>query len=119
MTPEEEIDKMWAELAVEMDKYANECARVNDRILKAIKNQLGQEFYDLLIMIIDCSEVSQDYKYSIVQEPRGRFQHESEYGFIVGCWVDQWSTGTEGDSYSGYITVKLKDYKYLEMSFSC
>ena len=49
----------------------------------------------------------------------GEFQQETDFGCITGIWVTQYSVGMEGDSYAGTIWVKLKDYKYLEMPFSC
>ena len=97
--------------------YNNETMRINDRIFKAIGNQIGHGF------LKDLSELIEDagcqHRFRIVDEPNGKYQSESDFGCITGNWVTQYSVGMEGDSYEGTIWVKFKNYKYLEMDFSC
>jgi len=98
------------------DFYAEEESS-NNRIFKAIKSQIGEGFLNDLKRLIEESECKG--KFLIVDEPTGKFQKESDFGSIVGLWVTQYSAGIEGDSFFGTIWIKLKDYKYLEMPFSC
>ncbi len=108
----EMIEQVYKDLAA----YDWETMRQNDRIFKAIGNQLGVGFLsDLKTLIEDC-ECKDRFK--LVDEPTGKFQIESDFGCIAGIWITQYSVGTEGDSYEGTIWVKLKNYKYLEMNFS-
>lgn len=93
----------------DMAAYDWETMRQNDRVFKAISNQLGLGFLsDLKILIEDCGC---NERFKLVDEPTGKFQSESDFGCIVGIWITQYSVGTEGDSYEGTIWVKLKNYK--------
>jgi hypothetical protein len=111
---EEAYAKHWKEMA----DYDNECYRSNQRLLKAIKRIKGRVFYKHLLQLIkDCDRVYE--KMCIVKEPGGEWQKETDYGrSITGVWVDQWSTGTEGDSFDGYVWVQLKPNKYLQFRYS-
>lgn len=97
----------------EIDKY-------NSRILKAIKSIKSRRFYGHLISLIkDAGTVEWD-QWEIVKEPGGEKQKETEYGrSIKQTWVDQWSTGPDGDSFDGYIWVQIKENKYLKFRCSC
>lgn len=119
ITEEEFYDEIWSEIADGMEKYDNEVLRINNRIFKAIGNQIGKGFLiDLKVVIEECGCVG---SFSLVERwfVHGKFQSECEYGCIVGIFVYQYSVGDSGDSYAGTIWVKLKDNKYLQMNFSC
>lgn len=105
--------KAWKEVA----DWEAECYRRNQRLLRAIKSVKGKTFHKYLVQIIkDCDRVTDQMQ--IVNEPRGN-QQEAECGrTIKWIWVDQWSVGTEGDSFEGYICVELKPGKYLQFSYS-
>lgn len=111
---EEAYAKNWQDMA----DYQEECYRHNDRLLRSIKSVKGRTFYKHLLQLIkDCDRV--DDKMEIVKEPNGEWQRETDYGkSIPGIWCDQWSTGTEGDSYDGYVWVLLKPNKYLKFRYS-
>lgn len=113
------------EIAMEagMDEYFKGLEQVdkrNNRILKAIKSVKGNTFYKHLVSLIkDAGSVSWD-EWEIVKEPNGTKQKETEFGLsIKHIWVDQWSVGTEGDSFEGYIYVQLKKNKYLKFRYAC
>lgn len=113
------------EIAMEagMDEYLKGLEQVdkhNRRILKAIKAVKGKTFYRHLVALIkDAGSVSWN-EWEIVKEPNGKKQKETEFGrSIKQIWVDQWSVGTGGDSFEGYIWVQLKENKYLKFRFSC
>lgn len=42
--------------------------------------------------------------------------HEGE---PVEYWVNQWSTGMEGDSYAGFLLLPLNNGKYWKVGYSC
>lgn len=100
----------------ELHKHYEECERVNNRILNAIHKVKGKKFHDAVLKIISEDEVCG--KFEIVKTPVGKYQDENWGGGIKGVWVKQWSNGMEGDSFSGFICVKLKENKWLKMEFS-
>lgn len=113
------------EIAMEngMDEYfkgIEQVDRYNNRILKAIKSVKGKAFYRHLVSLIkDAGSVDWN-EWEIVKEPNGAKQKETEFGrSIKHIWVDQWSVGTEGDSFEGYIYVQLKKNKYLKFRYAC
>jgi len=115
--PESDFEFYMKEVMDDLAAYDNETDRINMRIFKAIENQIGKGFLNDLKALIEDSECKD--RFSIVDNPTGKFQQESGFGCITGIWVTQYSVGMEGDSWAGTIWVKLKDYKYLEMPFSC
>lgn len=116
MTEEDFIKKMWAEHDADMKQYHAECERVNNRILSAIRSVKGTQFYSDLEAVMEWVEPSG--KMEIVNEPSGDIQSE-RYGTITRVWVDQWSVGDSGDSFTGNIYVKIKLNKWLKLHFEC
>lgn len=101
----------------QMADWDEEVWRHNDRLLRAIKKVKGATFHKYLLEIIrECDRVTD--KMTIEKEPDGDWQEERYGRTIKGIWLDQWSTGTEGDSFSGYVWVQLKENKYLKISYS-
>jgi hypothetical protein len=95
-------------------------AKYNNRILRAIKSIKGKTFTRHLISLMNDAGIVNWDEWQIVSEPSGAKQKENEYGrSIKNIWVDQWSVGTEGDSFDGYIEVQLKENKYLKFRYSC
>lgn len=113
------------EIAMEagMQEYFDGLAEVdkrNNRILKAVKSVKGKSFYKHLINLIKDASPTEWHEWEIVKEPCGDKQAENGFGREIKCiWVDQWSVGTEGDSFEGYICVRLKKNKYLKFRYSC
>lgn len=110
---EEQYDKIYEELTA----YEADCYRHNERLLKVIKKVKGKTFYKYILEILKESN-RVDGKMEIVRKPCGEFQKEKYGRTIDGIWVDQWSVGTEGDSFEGYVCVLLKPNKYLKFSYS-
>ncbi len=124
MTEQEFYNEIMHEAMLEEQRYSDNCKRINDRIFRAITNQIGAGFLNDLKTLIEESEIGGAYR--IVDEvpnnyhnKKELFQEESDYGCITGIWVYQHSVGDGGDSFAGQIWVKLKNYKYLEMDFAC
>ena len=48
------------------------------------------------------------------------YGEEGEYeGEGIEYWVNQWSTGIEGDSYAGFLLLPLNNGKYWKVGYSC
>jgi hypothetical protein len=102
---DEEFHSVMSEYDGAMKSYYAVVNVSNERMLKAIKNQLGESFYKSLMSYLDdCGTITG--KFEIVNRPYGDFQNES-YGKIKGVWVNQ-SSGYSGDDYSGNIYILLK-----------
>lgn len=107
--------KMWAEWAETEKEIHKEIMRINNRLLKAIGNQLGKQWVE---DISECMEESEaDGAMELCRKPRGQYQ-EDEYTSFKGVWVDQWSVGMEGDSWEGYICIELKKGLWLKSHYS-
>jgi hypothetical protein len=119
ITEEEFVDYMYSEIAEEEKKHFDEMFRVNERIMKAIESTIGKGFAKDLRLLIE--DFNCDGTWELVDSTISKYvgyQYE-DFGCITGVWVDQWSTGTEGDSYAGYVYVKLKNRLFLKMGWSC
>lgn len=109
-------DEMRSDYGKAMDAYDKEVERYNQRLYKVLMKLKGQHFMDSLNECFTESECRD--KVSIVRKPRGHYQREN-YGRIKGIWVDQWSVGDSGDSYEGYIAVKIRQSTWIECRFEC
>jgi hypothetical protein len=120
MTPveqkqKEENDLMWADYSREMNRYYTNCQRVNNRILKVIRNQLGVEFENAIIECAKETEACGEFR--LVKELSGDLQKE-DYGSFKYIWVDQRAYGDAGDSWQGEVFVQLKNGLFLEIGYS-
>lgn len=113
---EEEFDNyIWGEIMEEESKFFKENLRINNRILKAIGNHLGEEYLeDLKYCIKDCNISEGVYEFS--KKPIGNLQKE-DYGKIKYMWVDQHGPVVDADDFYGTISIELKPYKYLILSY--
>ncbi len=57
-------------------------------------------------------------KIEVVEIPTGDDQHESR-GVFKHVYVEQWTTGMEGDSFAGFEYLKLKNGKWLKIPYAC
>lgn len=92
-------------------EWEQEIAEHNSKILSSI-NVTNDEIVELL----DYADVKG--KMSIVESPRGENQNET-YKSFTRVFVDQWSTGTEGDSFAGSIYAEFAKGKWLSIPFEC
>jgi len=100
-------------------KYITHVHHYNNRILKAVKATLGKTFCRHLISYLKDAQPVNHAVWEIVREPEGNLQKVTEYGKAIRQeWVQQWSMGTEGDSFEGIICVPLKPGRYLKFYFS-
>ena len=91
--------------------------RVYNRLMRVIESVKGKEFSDSVKQCIEESEPCDWFRMELVSEPIGDYQTE-EYEAFEGIWVQQWSVGDSGDSFQGYVCIKLKDNMYLKFRYS-
>lgn len=113
MTQEEE-DKMHLEMKqiyADLAEHEYEIVEHNKKIIEGFGKNAKSDFIDLL----DSVDVTE--KIEFVEKPKGDKQNES-YGIFKNVYVEQWSTGMEGDSYSGFIYSFVKN-KWIKIPYSC
>jgi len=113
---DEDFKEIMDDHYTELNKIVAEENRINNRILKAILKVKGKEFYESLLLTIEEDECTNG-SFEIVNKPLGQYQKE-DFGEIKGLWVEQHSAGYEGDSFWGFVSVKLKENKWLQMPFA-
>lgn len=105
----EEIQSVYDQIEAD-EKEINE---YNTNLLKSI----GASWEDLELLL-DCGTLNG--KIEIVTKPTG---HDQEYEdceyFFKDVWVDQHSTGYEGDSFAGFIYGKIEEGKWLKVPYYC
>jgi hypothetical protein len=111
---QQEFNRVMDDYGKAMKEYHDEIERNNAPILKAVKEEKGDEWFEELENLMEESEVGGAFK--IVAKPNGEKQSSGD--LIKWEWVDQYSVGDSGDSWEGTITVKISNGKYLEMPFS-
>jgi len=108
-----ELDAAWADVT----KAYEAAIKYNERLLNTIRKFKGEKFYNKLIKLFEDCEVGGGFvpmPLVITHKVSGNFQRE-----IIPHWVDQYvNGGMEGDSYEGYIYVKLKKDRYLQAHYS-
>lgn len=107
------MQKGMQEYHAELDKQN----KLNHELLKIIKKEKGQAFYNYLRVIIEESDGIAGLA-EIVSEPTGTFQKEDYGRTIKGIWVDQWNVGMESDSYAGTVCVQLSEKRFFKFSYS-
>jgi hypothetical protein len=98
-------------------QHEREIAEENTLMLNEIRKTYGKTFHKYLMEIIEDSEGMSGLA-EIVTEPVGKFQVEKYGRTIKGIWVEQWNTGMESDSWSGYVCVQLEPNKFFKFNFS-
>ena len=125
----EEIEYKWTEedekwLEEETERYRKEEEHIllnDDRILRAIKSVMGDEFHKEIEEFIE--NLGFCWMYHIMDEPKGDYQEEDEFPLFKGVWVDQWCNGGYfGDDYQGHVYIKIerpnKKDKYIQIQYS-
>ena len=103
-----------AMIEAEKEQYAEE-ARKNTLILKGIKEEFGEKYYNAVFNCIMESEGCGLYE--LVKKPKGNFQEE-DWGPFSYLYVDQWQDGgITGDSFAGDIYIPMKDGQYLKVKY--
>ena len=103
-------------LLLEDQKDRCDLVKSNNRIFKAIKNQLGEEYLQAVKDCLNDCEADRDLK--LVKKPNIEEQKEDwdKFNHIL---VDQYlNGGMAGDSFAGYIYIPLKENLYLKSHYS-
>ena len=87
-----------------------------------------KEHNDLLVKDFDCEDFREiiddiiiDGKMEWVDKPKFKPENNPDkYGIFTLEFIDQRTVGMEGDSFEGFLYVKIKGYsKYLKIPYSC
>jgi len=102
-----------------MTKKNNEIANFNEKVFKEVqdlcnvnRDTIDKDFKSLLGFAILTDKIE------IVKKPEGEDQFES-CGIFTKVYVDQYSIGVSGDSFSGYIYGKFAYKKWLKIPYEC
>lgn len=115
--------EMYNEVYKPLLDYAKEVRRSNKRLMRVIKRIKSPSFYRGLSAYLrelkDNCYGSENMKYKITRTPRGKYQTENGCGReLKGVWCEQWSVGMDGDSYEGFVSIKLRENRFLTVNFS-
>ena len=111
---QEDFNRMMDEYTKGMEEYHKRIEAHNTPILEWIIKEKGEDWYAELAQLIEESRIHGEFE--IVKKPFGNKQEASE--LIEWEWVDQRSLGDSGDSFEGFVTVKISDDRFLRMPFS-
>lgn len=106
---QEQIDKAYESFR----KWEEELFNHNFKIIQEL--DCGDDFQDLIGF---CTITN---KMEWVQEPKIKPEYNPDvYGKLTLTHVDQWSVGIEGDSFEGFMYVKVQGKnKWLKIPYSC
>lgn len=106
-----ELDEQHKKMYAEIERSEKEEHEQNCKLLEA--NGLP---YEAVKNLLDGCGLNG--KLEIVDNPTGANQDETDK-YFKEIFVEQWSTGWEGDSFSGYIYGKIDDNKWLKVPYYC
>jgi hypothetical protein len=111
----DDLNSMYADI----EKKNNEIANFNEKVFKEVqdlcnvnRDTIDKDFKSLLDFAILTDKIE------IVKKPEGEDQFES-CGIFTKVYVDQYSIGMSGDSFSGYIYGKFAHKKWLKIPYEC
>lgn len=111
------LKKQYKEVFDDLSKWEKEVEENNNNILKELSREFGDSIHeDFRHCVEDCIMSA---KLEIVSEPNGHPQKGESYGFLKTIWVDQWSVGNTGDSFSGFIYGQLDEKRWLKIPYDC
>lgn len=109
-----ESTKEWNEAITEYNKWQVEMDKHNQELLKSIKHK-KKDFNNLL----DFCEITDKMEW--VNKPNFKQENKPDkFGVFKLEYVDQWAMGMEGDSFAGFMYVRVDGHeKYLKIPYSC
>lgn len=103
-----------------MDEYiaAEKLAYEKDqKVLELVKSKISKTAYEDVLYEIEVSENT--WNYLITDEPKGRYQEDTEFEELGGLWVDQTTNGGYlGDEYAGTVSIKISDDEFFQFEYS-
>lgn len=121
----EQSDAMYNEVYKPIDDYREEVKANNQKILREIGKVKGKAFLkNLKLFWSDFCEMCscvENMKMELVSDHGGNETSvDGNYGReIKRQFVEQWSTGLEGDSFAGNVWLKIQDGMYLKFNYEC
>jgi len=103
------MDKQELKVMEDVANFESEIRNHNQRFF----DEIGATKGEIEWLLNDCFI---EAKIEFVNQPEGDNQNSS-YGIFKELYVDQWQTGIEGDSFSGYLYAKLPDGRWLKVSY--
>ena len=103
-------DQMWQQAMEAKIKWENEIYDWNAKFLS--DNDIPEEDFKDLMEYVYYNE-----KIEPVEGPKGQRQDE-EYGKFKDVHVEQWSVGDSGDSYAGFIYMRVGE-KWFRIYYEC
>jgi hypothetical protein len=105
-------EQQYSEAMQSLIDYENEIFEHNQNILKGIDCEDLQSILEE-VTITGKMEWSDKPKFKAENPP-------DKCGIFTLEFVDQWSVGMEGDSFEGFMYIKINGYdKYLKVPYSC
>lgn len=106
----------WADAIASLIEWENEIFDHNEEILKTIKHD-PDDFKTL--MDDGCVRITDKMQW--VEKPTFKPEQKPDvFGAFTLTHIDQWTTGMEGDSYAGYMYVKVDGFdKWLKIPYDC
>lgn len=116
------LDQIWKEIAKGEAEHARLVRKSNRRLMRVIKHVLGNSFHRSITAYLNDLKNGCNYPefmlYELVNKTTGQYQEENWGKHLKGVWCQQWSSGCEGDSWGGYVYIKLRENKYLRVNYS-
>jgi hypothetical protein len=107
-------EQMWSDAMESLIQFENEIKTHNKEILKSISYD-NRDFARL----VDCCRITDKMEW--VEKPTFKPEYDADvYGAFTLEFVDQWSVGDSGDSFTGFMYAKVKgEDKYLKIPYDC
>lgn len=116
MTDEEKAMHDYGQMMI---KEYEERQRKTQEVLSEVKDIVPNEYYNSIKEWVSDEENGIWGDLVIVDEPLGEWREEGNYGYwetLKGMYIVQY-VGYCGDDYSGTLTIKLTNGKFLQASF--
>ena len=109
-------DKQFTEAMDSLHQWEQERIEHNAKVMEKIISEVGNKALEGYKQLLDGVDISD--KIEIVDKPVGDKQNE-DCGVFTEVWVNQWSVGTEGDSFEGFIYGRFAKEKWLKIPYTC
>jgi hypothetical protein len=112
MNSEEIMQKQYSDAMENLIEYQKKVVSHNIEIIKDFDCEDLQDIFN---------DIDITGKIDWVDKPKFKAEKPADkYGIFTLEFIDQRSVGMEGDSFEGYIYIKIKGYKkYLKVPYSC
>ena len=100
----------------EMAEAENELKEKDNKILEIVKSKVSNGVYLDILISIEMSENTYDYK--LTKKSKGIFQIEEEFECLKGCYVNQTTNGgCVGDDFARTVSIEIGKNEYFEYNY--